>query len=83
MAARPKARVSQLDHEPEAVVYARDKAGLRQAEAARLLGCSAAYLSQIENGIRNAGPAMLNKMTALYNCPRVVLERKRYDRASA
>lgn len=72
------ARVSELDHEPEAVVYARDKAGLRQAEAARLLGCSGPYLSQIESGVRNAGPAMLNKMAAVYNCPRVVLERKRW-----
>lgn len=73
----PTKRVSELDHEPEAVVYAREKAGLRQAEASRQLGCSAPYLSQIEKGIRNAGPAMLNKMADVYNCPRVVLERKR------
>lgn len=74
---KPVARVSDLDHEPEAVVYAREKAGLRQADAARLLDCSGPYLSQIESGVRNAGPAMLNKMSAAYNCPRVVLERKR------
>lgn len=70
-------RVSPFDHEPEAVLYARNQAGLRQAAAATALGISAAYLSQIEKGVRNAGPALLNKMAAVYNCPRVVLERKR------
>lgn len=69
-------RVSELDHEPDGVLYARDKAGLSQAEAARQLGISGAYLSQIEKGVRNAGPALMNKMVAVYNCPRVVLERK-------
>lgn len=83
MPAKPPAgRVSELDHEPEAVAYARDKAGLRQNEAADKLGITPAYLSQIESGVRNAGPAMLNKMSSLYNCPRVILERKRYGTAS-
>lgn len=82
MPTKPAARVSELDHEPEGIVYARTSAGLRQAEAARLLGCSGAYLSQMESGVRNAGPAMLNKMAAVYNCPRVVLERKRQQVAS-
>lgn len=77
----PAERVSELDHEPEAAVYARNKAGLKQSEAARQLGISAAYLSQIESGVRNATPALLNKMSATYNCPRVVLERKRYGAA--
>ncbi len=71
-------RVSDLDHEPEAVLYARTNSGLKQTEAARVLGISAAYLSQIEKGVRNAGPSLLNRMAAAYNCPRVVLERKRY-----
>ena len=70
-------RVSPFDHEPEGVVYARKKAQLKQAEAARALGISGAYLSQIESGVRNAGPALLNKMAEIYNCPVVILERKR------
>lgn len=78
MPKKPASRVSELDHEPEAVMYARDKAGLKQSEAASALGISAPYLSQIEKGIRNAGPALLNKMSEVYNCPRVILERKRY-----
>lgn len=70
-------RISELDHAPEGVVYARKKAGLRQQEAADSLGISGPYLSQIERGVRNASPALLNKMADVYNCPRVVLERKR------
>lgn len=76
--AQPPSRVRPLDHEPDAVLYARTNSGLKQTEAAAELGISAAYLSQIEKGIRNAGPALLNKMSATYNCPRVVLERKRH-----
>ena len=34
-------------------------------------------VSQIESGKRNATPAMLLKMAEVYNCPVVVLERKR------
>lgn len=76
-------RVSALDHEPESVVYARNKAGLKQAFAAEQLGISPGYLSEIEGGTRNAGPALLIKMAELYNCPIVVLERKRHDSGAA
>jgi transcriptional regulator with XRE-family HTH domain len=66
-----------LDHEPEAVAYARRKAGLSQAEAAKALEVSESLLSMIEKGARNATPAMLLRLAELYNCPLVVLERKR------
>lgn len=78
MADKPPGRVSELNQEPDAVLYARTSAGLKQAEAARLLECSAAFLSQIENGIRSASPPLLKRMADVYNCPRVVLERKRW-----
>lgn len=77
MPRKPQERVSDLDHEPEAVVYARKKAGYSQAAAAKELKISGPYLSQIESGVRNAGPALLKKMSEVYNCPVVVLERKR------
>lgn len=77
MPKKPTARLSPLDHEPAAVVYAREQAGYTQAVAARRLNISAPYLSQIEGGHRNAGPALIKKMAEVYNCPRVVLERKR------
>lgn len=72
-------RVSPLRHDPDAVVYAREQAGYRQAEAAEKLAISAGFLCQIEKGVRSASPALLNKMAAVYNCPRVILERKRED----
>lgn len=67
-----------LNHEPEAVRYARDNAGLGLTEAARLIGKSPQLLADIEAGRRNATPVVLKAMAAVYNCPRVVLERKRW-----
>jgi transcriptional regulator with XRE-family HTH domain len=72
-------RVSDLNHEPDAVLYARKKAGLKQAHAAVLLSISASYLSEIEKGTRNANDALLHSMATVYNCPLVVLERKRWS----
>jgi transcriptional regulator with XRE-family HTH domain len=66
-----------LGHEPEAVIYAREKAGLTQAELARRVGVSVALVNMIESGDRNATPAMLLRLAAALNCPVVVLERKR------
>jgi transcriptional regulator with XRE-family HTH domain len=67
-----------LDHEPEAVIYARKKAGLSQTDLAATLGVSLSLISQIESGDRNATPAMLPRLADALNCPVVVLERKRH-----
>ena len=66
-----------LDHEPEAVKYAREKAGLTQTGLAERLGVSLPLISMIEAGKRNATPAMILKLAEALNCPVVVLERKR------
>jgi transcriptional regulator with XRE-family HTH domain len=66
-----------LDHEPEAVEYARKQAGFSKSELARRLGVSLTLISQIESGRSNATPAMLNNLSRELNCPRVILERKR------
>lgn len=70
-------RKSPLDHEPAAVVYAREQAGLTRAALAKAVGCSASLITEIENGTRNAHPAMILKLATALNCPRVILERKR------
>jgi transcriptional regulator with XRE-family HTH domain len=69
-----------LDHEPAAVTYAREKAGLSKTQLANACGVSVSLISEIEGGTRNATPAMLNKLTVVLNCPRVVLERKQGSR---
>lgn len=66
-----------FDHEPEAVTYARKKAGLTQAETAKQTGISPQLMCDIEAGRRNATPAVIEKLAAVLNCPRVVLESKR------
>lgn len=66
-----------LDHEPEAVTWARKKAGLTKTALAKRLGVSLSLISQIESGDRNATPAMLPRLAEALNCPVVVLERKR------
>jgi transcriptional regulator with XRE-family HTH domain len=66
-----------LDHEPQAVTYAREHAGLTKTQLAQACDVSLSLISEIEAGTRNATPAMLGKLAAALNCPRVVLERKR------
>jgi transcriptional regulator with XRE-family HTH domain len=66
-----------LDHEPAAVTYAREQAGLTKTQLAQMCGVVVSLISEIESGTRNATPAMLNKLAQALNCPRVVLERKR------
>lgn len=71
---RPK---DPLDHEPEAVRYARSQSGLTAQQVADRCGVSKSLIVEIENGTRNATPAMIKKLAEALNCPRVVLERKR------
>jgi transcriptional regulator with XRE-family HTH domain len=71
-----------LDHEPAAVTYAREQAGLTKTALAELCEVSVSLISEIESGTRNATPAMLNKLARALNCPRVVLVRKRDVTAS-
>jgi DNA-binding XRE family transcriptional regulator len=66
-----------LDHEPSAVTYARAQAGLTKTQLAEACGVSVSLISEIEAGTRNATPAMILKLAAALNCPRVILERKR------
>lgn len=70
-------RKSPLTHEPDAVRWARESVGFTQAHLAREVGISFQLMNDIEHGRRNATPAVLNRLAAALNCPRVVLERKR------
>lgn len=71
---RPK---KPLNQEPEAVTYAREKAGLTKRELAERCGISEQLMGEIESGWRNAKPENLLKIAEACNCPIVVLERKR------
>lgn len=66
-----------LNQEPEAVTYAREKAGLTKRQLAERCGISEQLMGEIESGWRNATPENLLKIAQACNCPIVVLERKR------
>jgi transcriptional regulator with XRE-family HTH domain len=72
-----------LNHEPEAVTWAREKSGLTRQEVAALLECAPSLITEIEQGTRNLTPARLLKLAEILNCPVVVLERKRQWGAEA
>jgi transcriptional regulator with XRE-family HTH domain len=74
---RFRTRPSALHHEPEAVTWARKKAGLTKRQLARQIGISEQLMGEIESGWRSATPANLIKIADALNCPIVVLERKR------
>lgn len=65
-----------LDHEPEAVTYARERAGLTKTDLAVQLGVSLSLISEIEAGTRNATHRLQRRMAQVLNCPVVVLQRK-------
>ncbi|WUH92555.1 helix-turn-helix transcriptional regulator [Streptomyces sp. NBC_00433] len=77
MAPRTRSRPSRLHQEPEAVTWARQKAGLTKRALADRIGISEQLMGEIESGWRSATPANLIKIAAALNCPIVVLERKR------
>lgn len=66
-----------LDHSPAAVLAARLDADLTQQEVADACGVSRSLIAEIELGTRNATPAMIAKLAALYSRPVTHLERER------
>ncbi|MGK5529327.1 helix-turn-helix domain-containing protein [Streptomyces sp. URMC 129] len=76
MAAARRPPKAPLDHEPEAVTYARQAAGLTMTALADRMGVSVSLISEIESGTRNATPQRLRALAEALNCPVVVLQRK-------
>lgn len=78
MTPRARTRPNRLHQEPEAVTWAREKAGLTKRALADAVGISEQLMGEIESGWRSATPANLTKIAEALNCPLVALERKRY-----
>lgn len=68
---------SPLDHDPEAVTWARKAKGWSQDLLAKTVEISPSHMSEIESGSRNAPPALLIRIATALNCPVTFLERKR------
>lgn len=77
MVVKQRTRPGPLNHEPEAVIWARKAKGWTQAALARHLGVSPSLICEIEKGTRNATPHLLTQIAGALNCPVSVLERKR------
>jgi transcriptional regulator with XRE-family HTH domain len=77
MPAKPRPRrLSPVDHDPDALRWARERAGWRQAQLARAVGMSPSLLCEAEKGRRNLRPDLKQKLAEVLNCPVTVLERK-------
>jgi DNA-binding XRE family transcriptional regulator len=72
---RPR-RIAPVDHDPEALKWARERAGWRATDLARAVGISRSLLSEAEGGTRGLSPAIKNKIAETLNCPVTVFERK-------
>ncbi|PWI09741.1 XRE family transcriptional regulator [Streptomyces sp. NWU339] len=66
-----------MNHDPKAVTYAREQAGLTKRALAEKCGFSEQLMCDIEAGRRNATPEKLRRIAGALNCPKVVLEAKR------
>jgi transcriptional regulator with XRE-family HTH domain len=73
---RPR-RVSPINHDPDALRWARERSGWSQADLARAAGVSRSLICEIENGSRGLPPRLRNKLAEVLNCPVSVLEAKR------
>lgn len=73
---RSRIRPRVLHQEPDAVTWARKKAGLTKRALAGRVGISEQLMGEIESGWRSATPANLLKIADALNCPLVALERK-------
>lgn len=66
-----------LHQEPQAVAWARKKAGLTKRSLAARVGISEPLMGEIESGWRSATPRTLTRIAGVLGCPLVSLERKR------
>lgn len=71
---RPR-RKTPVDHDPEALVWARKAAGWRQAPLAREVGISPSLLCEAEKGTRGLAPGVLKQLAEVLKCPVTVLQR--------
>ncbi|MEU0276066.1 helix-turn-helix transcriptional regulator [Streptomyces sp. NPDC006307] len=72
-----------MNHAPEAVTFARERAGLTKRAVAVACEFSEQLMCDIEAGRRNATPEKLLKIAHVLNCPVVFLEAKRVVAPSA
>lgn len=73
---RPR-RITPVDHDPEAITWARKAKRWTKSRLAHELGISVSLMAEIEKGTRNATPEKLHRLAEVLNCPVSMLERKR------
>ncbi len=73
-------RKTPVAHDPQALRWAREQAGWRQAPLARELGISPSTLCEAEKGTRGLHPMTIKKIAAVLNCPVTVFARTATDR---
>lgn len=71
---RPR-RKSPVDHDPQALKWARERAGWRQAALAREAGIAPSTLCEAEKGTRGLHPATVIRLAEILKCPVTVFDR--------
>lgn len=54
-----------MNHSPDSVKRARERAGLNLTQLAERVGCSKSLISEIESGTRNCTPARLDAIAGV------------------
>ncbi|MFC4912548.1 helix-turn-helix domain-containing protein [Actinomadura gamaensis] len=65
-----------LAHEPQAVTYLREQAGLNKTRLAEQCSVSLSLISEIERGTRSASESLMTRMAEVFECPPVLLKRR-------
>lgn len=65
-----------INQEPLHITWAREARGLNKAQLAAAIGKGRSLVHEIENGTRNATPAVLAAIADALSCPISLLERR-------
>ncbi|GAA4929121.1 hypothetical protein GCM10023224_05710 [Streptomonospora halophila] len=70
--------MSSMNHSPERVQRARERAGMTQMALAEQVGCGKSLISEIESGTRNCTPARLEKIAQVLGVRTATLASEHY-----
>lgn len=71
-----RTRLAEPTHEPAHLTWIREARSVSKSQLAVAIGKSAALITELENGTRNATPEVLSRLADFLGCPISMLERR-------